>query len=142
MRPSGRLEGEARAQLAAEGFRAAAVRVKRSVDCRYQGQSFELTVPVDGADARRSSEAFGREHERTYGHRAGADEPVEIVSLRVVGQGLSDRPRVPDRVQIERPRNLRCDAIAPRVLRLAGRAGWRRLSSHAPTSPPRGRARR
>ena len=39
-------------------------------------------------------EAFGREHERTYGHRAGADEPVEIVSLRVVGQGLSDRPRV------------------------------------------------
>ena len=47
-------------------------------------------------------EAFAREHERTYGHRAGADEPVEIVSLRVVGQGLSDRPRVPERVQIGR----------------------------------------
>ena len=47
-------------------------------------------------------EGFAREHERTYGHRAGADEPVEIVSLRVVGQGLSDRPRVPERVQIGR----------------------------------------
>jgi N-methylhydantoinase A len=46
-------------------------------------------------------EAFGREHERTYGHRAGADEPVEIVSLRVVGQGLTDRPRVPARPATE-----------------------------------------
>ena len=88
----GRLEDEARAQLAAEGFTGAAVRIERSADCRYQGQSFELTVPVT-ADVR-LEEAFGREHERTYGHRAGPDEPVEIVSLRVVGQGLADRPRV------------------------------------------------
>ena len=88
----GRLEDEAREQLAAEGFAGAAVRIERSADCRYQGQSFELTVPVT-ADVR-LEEAFGREHERTYGHRAGPDEPVEIVSLRVVGQGLADRPRV------------------------------------------------
>jgi N-methylhydantoinase A len=27
---------------------------------------------------------------------------VEIVSLRVIGRGLTDRPRVPERVQIER----------------------------------------
>jgi N-methylhydantoinase A len=47
-------------------------------------------------------ETFGREHERTYGHRAGPDEPVEIVTLRVVGQGLSNRSHVPDRVQIGR----------------------------------------
>jgi N-methylhydantoinase A len=95
-----RLADEARAQLAAEGFTGAAVRITRSADCRYQGQSFELTVPVtDGVPV---DEAFGLEHERTYGHRAGADEPVEIVSLRVVGQGLADRPRVPERVQIGR----------------------------------------
>jgi N-methylhydantoinase A len=92
----GRLEHEARAQLEAEGFAAAAVRIARSADCRYQGQSFELTVPVTGAVP--LEEAFGREHERTYGHRAGLDEPVEIVSLRVVGQGVSDRPRIPERV--------------------------------------------
>jgi N-methylhydantoinase A len=96
----GRLEDEARRQLAAEGFSGAAVRIARSADCRYQGQSFELTVPVTASVT--IEEAFGREHERTYGHRAGADEPVEIVSLRVVGQGLSDRPRVPERVQIGR----------------------------------------
>jgi len=47
-------------------------------------------------------EAFGREHERTYGHRAGPEEPVEIVSLRVVGQGIPDRPRVPDALRVDR----------------------------------------
>jgi N-methylhydantoinase A len=94
-----RLEGEARARLAAEGFTASAVRIERSADCRYQGQSFELTVPVTADLA--LDEAFGREHERTYGHRAGPDEPVEIVSLRVVGHGLSEGPRVPARVQVD-----------------------------------------
>src|SRR5258705_8271948 len=91
----GRLEDEARRQLAAEGFRGAAVQLERSADCRYQGQSFELTVPV--TESLVLDEAFGREHERTYGHRAGPDEPVEIVSLPVVGRGLSDRPRVAGR---------------------------------------------
>jgi N-methylhydantoinase A len=102
-----RMEREALAQLAAEGFTGAAARISRSADCRYQGQSFELTVPVAAGAVDRVAvatleEAFGREHERTYGHRAGPDEPVEIVSLRVIGQGVADRPRVPSRVQIAR----------------------------------------
>src|SRR5881296_692536 len=102
-----RMEAEARGQLAAEGFTGAAVRIKRSADCRYEGQSFELTVPVAGGTVHAGTlaeldEAFGREHERTYGHRAGPDEPVEIVSLRVVAQGLPDRPRVPERLRIDR----------------------------------------
>jgi len=102
-----RMETEATEQLAAEGFTGRAVRIRRSADCRYQGQSFELTVPVTGGFVDRSTvaalaEAFGQEHERTYGHRAGPDEPVEIVSLRVVAQGLPDRPRVPERLRIDR----------------------------------------
>ena len=40
-------------------------------------------------------EAFGQEHERTYGHRAGPEEPVEIVNMQVIGQGIPLRPRVP-----------------------------------------------
>jgi N-methylhydantoinase A len=100
-----RMEHEALTQLAGEGFSGAAARVVRSADCRYQGQSFELTVPVaadrlDTAAVAALAEAFGAEHERTYGHRAGPDEPVEIVSLRVIGQGIPDRPRVPSRVRI------------------------------------------
>src|SRR5438093_4099563 len=102
-----RMETEATEQLAAEGFTGRAVRIRRAADCRYQGQSFELTVPVTGGSVDRSTvaalaEAFGQEHERTYGHRAGPDEPVEIVSLRVVAQGLPDRPRVPERLRIDR----------------------------------------
>src|SRR5438270_8965182 len=38
-------------------------------------------------------EAFGAEHERTYGHRAGVEEPVELVSLEVIGRGDPDTPR-------------------------------------------------
>jgi N-methylhydantoinase A len=55
---------------------------------------------LDTAAVAALAEAFGAEHERTYGHRAGPDEPVEIVSLRVIGQGIPDRPRVPSRVRI------------------------------------------
>ena len=82
--------------------------MRRSADLRYQGQSFELSVPVtgevpDGDTIARIEAGFAREHERTYGHRAGPDEPVEIVSLRLVAQGIPDRPRVPERVQIDRP---------------------------------------
>ncbi len=102
-----RMETEALAQLAEEGFRSHATRIRRAADCRYEGQSFELTVPVaEGAIGAQTvagiEEAFGREHERTYGHRAGPDEPVEIVSLRVVGLGLPDRPRVPDVLRVDR----------------------------------------
>ena len=103
-----RMEADARSQLEKEGFEGPGrCRVRRSADLRYQGQSFELTLPVrsgalDGRASAELEEAFGREHERTYGHRAGPDEPVEIVTLRVVAQGIPDRPRVPERLQIDR----------------------------------------
>jgi N-methylhydantoinase A len=103
------MEVEASAQLAGEGFTGAATRLKRQADLSYQGQSFELTVPVppgalDLSSIAEIEEAFGREHERTYGPRAGPDEPVELVTLRLVAQGIPDRSRVPDRVRSDRDR--------------------------------------
>jgi len=130
----GRLEAEARAQLAAEGFSGAAVSIERSADCRYQGQSFELTVPVTPGLV--IEEAFGREHERTYGHRAGPDEPVEIVSLRVVGRGLGDRARVVSGVAPPRG-----TSPAPSVRRVyfGPQAGWQTtpILSRADLATPR-----
>ena len=41
---------------------------------------------------------FGAEHERTYGFRAPADEPVELIGLSVIARGLPDRPRLPARI--------------------------------------------
>jgi N-methylhydantoinase A len=51
----------------------------RFADCRYAGQSFELTVRADD----RLRERFEAEHARRYGHRA-PDRPVEVVALRLV----------------------------------------------------------
>ena len=47
-------------------------------------------------------EAFGQEHERTYGHRAGPEEPVEIVNAQLIAMGIPDRPRIPEKVTAER----------------------------------------
>jgi N-methylhydantoinase A/oxoprolinase/acetone carboxylase beta subunit len=54
-----------------------------SVDCRYAGQSHELTVP--------SVDDFAAEHERRNGYaRPGA--PIEVVALRVSARTVSPTP--------------------------------------------------
>ena len=75
--------------LGREGFGRSEIRLLRSLDVRYTGQSFELTVPFSPgfrAD-------FHRLHRRRYGY---ADErrPVEVVNLRVKAVGLTDKPRL------------------------------------------------
>ena len=47
------------------------------VDLRYRGQSFELTVPLEGDPA----EAFHRAHEERYGY-AERGRPLELVAVR------------------------------------------------------------
>jgi len=98
------LEREAEALLSGEGNRAQ-VRIERSVDLKYQGQSFELTVPLPPAwtdDALRTLAAeFGREHERTYGHQAEGD-PIHIVNLRLTARVLRPADRAAIRLQEDR----------------------------------------
>ncbi len=94
----GALEAEARGRLAEDGFAPDRIEIRRSASLHYQGQSFELRVPLaagrlDRAALAALEEAFGAEHERTYGHRAGVEEPVELVSLEVIGRGIPDVPR-------------------------------------------------
>jgi N-methylhydantoinase A len=89
------LAKQAREQLAVEGFAGDRARFRRSAALHYKGQSYELTVPVpdgsiDQGMVAHLEQAFGEEHERTYGHRAGADEPVELVSIQLVGSGARD----------------------------------------------------
>jgi N-methylhydantoinase A len=40
-------------------------------------------------------EAFGREHERTYGHRAGQEEPVELTEIRLTARGIAEPSVMP-----------------------------------------------
>jgi N-methylhydantoinase A len=107
----GELEGEARARLAADGFAHDQIALERRAALHYQGQSFELEVPVpdgviDPAVLAVIDEAFSVEHERTYGHRAGAEEPVELVTLKVVGRGVPEEPRTVLAARAELPKGV------------------------------------
>jgi len=81
---------EAERDLAAEGFGADRAQIERRLDVRYAGQSYELAVPM-GPDFRA---AFDRRHERVYGY-ANPSRPIEVVTLRVVAIGLTDKPTLP-----------------------------------------------
>jgi N-methylhydantoinase A len=65
--------------------RPASSTVALAVDCRYEGQGYELTVPLAAptddamADA---ADAFHRVHDGVFGHSA-PEEPVETVAIRV-----------------------------------------------------------
>ncbi len=98
------LEERVRSVLAAEGVDAPVL--EASMDLRYRGQSYELSVPLDlpapnAAQAsqavQRSIEAFHTAHEARYGY-AMHTETVESVAVRLRGSGSGaelDLPREP-----------------------------------------------
>ena len=77
---------------------------------------------VDAVAVATLEEAFGKEHEVTYGHRAGPEEPVELVNAMVIGQGVPDRPRVPDQLLSEA--SSKTDPLPPRKAYFGPEAGW------------------
>ena len=89
------MEGLARQELGSEGLPVDRMEVRRFVDVRYVGQSFELTIDYPSSsrvnlrtgnrqrDLRQViSESFYRAHLRRFGY-ADRNEPVEIVNLRL-----------------------------------------------------------
>ena len=66
-------------------------------------------------------EAFGAEHETTYGHRAGPEEPVELVAIQVVGQGLREGTGVPERMV---PSRAEPEPRPPRRAYFGAEHGW------------------
>jgi N-methylhydantoinase A len=95
------LADEALDRLSDQGFAGASAALQRSAALHYKGQTFDLTVPVpdgpfDDRMVAHLEQAFGAEHERTYGHRAGPEEPVELVTIQVIGVGVGDQQALPD----------------------------------------------
>ncbi len=82
-----------------------------SVDLRYRGQSFELTVPLEGDPV----ESFHRAHEERYGY-ADRGRPIELVAVRSAeitpGPELSLPPGDPSSV------------AGPAVVELDGATCW------------------
>jgi N-methylhydantoinase A len=123
------LEAQARTRLAEDGFTDDRIALTRSAALHYQGQSFELEVPLSQGTIGKAAlaaleEAFGREHERTYGHRAGPDEPVELVTLKVVGHGIPHVPRAALAAGAELPRSVFM-AVPVRRAYFGRQHGWR-----------------
>ena len=111
--------------LAAEGYDASAVSMVLKADLRFVGQSSELTIAMGDAAIDRAAlealrTAFLQAYRETFGY--AADEPVELVNLRLSARGHRD-----DRLAFD---GLRVDRAA-----LAGTRG-ERLASFARGAPP------
>jgi N-methylhydantoinase A/oxoprolinase/acetone carboxylase beta subunit len=79
----------ARDDLHAGGFSDNSPDLQRSLDMRYIGQSYEITVPF--APGYRVS--FDDMHQRRYGYH-DTKRPCEIVNLRLIATGRVERPQL------------------------------------------------
>jgi len=84
-----RLEREGRDTLRSQGAETSAIRVQKTYDARYSGQSFELDVP-HAPDLGAVAQHFHEEHRKRYGY-ATLDEPVELVNARLTTIGALAR---------------------------------------------------
>ena len=92
------LREEGERSLTQEGVAPEAITAQASLDLRYLGQSYTLTVPWDKqSGCPGSADVFHLAHQERYGHRL--DLPVELVNLRLHLQG--PEPKLP-LLQLER----------------------------------------
>jgi N-methylhydantoinase A len=87
----GELRSAMLAQFAGEGFAMEHVEFQAAVDLRFRGQTSEIRIdiPADTIDSQALAQLqveFEDEHERLYGHRSDPDNPVEIVTVRLIGR--------------------------------------------------------
>jgi N-methylhydantoinase A len=117
------------AQLRDDGVPRSRIRTAASIDCRYRGQGYELTVPLAAAtDAglRAIRRDFDRLHRSVYGH-ASEQEPVELVALRLSSFGTLSRMQAP-RIRRGGPRPPRDAQVGERRLLLPSGRGVVRAS--------------
>ena len=98
------LVAQSRDRLRADGIDAdTGITIEMTADCRYEGQGYELTIPV-GEDGSLDSlstirKRFDHAHEADFGH-SFTDNAVEIVNERATGYGeipSSDLVAVPEK---------------------------------------------
>lgn len=88
------LEKQAYDSLIADNMDPKDIVIERIADCRYEGQGYEMRVPVIGGKVtedtiEKMKESFHEVHNKQFG-RAYRDVDVEIVNIRAVGTGLID----------------------------------------------------
>ena len=93
-----RFDTEGREELTAADIAPQNIVIERSLDLRYVGQSFELTVPIPDEPVTQSTmdiikTRFHKKHEQRYGY-AYDDEPIELVTVRTRARGVVDPPPI------------------------------------------------
>jgi N-methylhydantoinase A len=107
------------AQLVADGIARSRTRVVASADCRYEGQGYELELPLGELSARGVTglpRAFADRHAAMYGH-ADPREAVEVVTLRLAAFGDLERaaPAALRRGSAAPPAEARAGTLAARL---------------------------
>jgi N-methylhydantoinase A len=92
------LERRALEDFRSEGF-TEAPQLVRSIDLRYVGQNWELTVPMPGGgltrdDFERAAHTFEQEHERFYGYSIPGEE-LEMLTFNVAAVGTRHTVELP-----------------------------------------------
>jgi N-methylhydantoinase A len=85
------LQESAEGALAAQGVAGADRAHARELDMRYAGQSFELTIA--GGEFAATLAAFHARHAQRYGYCV-PDEKVEVVTVRAIGIGRTQKPPI------------------------------------------------
>jgi N-methylhydantoinase A len=84
------VEREGRRMMNAEGFSGRSLHIRRSLDVRYSGQSYELNVPFGGDFIA----SFHRAHEKRYGYFDPA-RACEVVNIRAHFAGRTPKFSLP-----------------------------------------------
>lgn len=84
------LESQAREVMKSEGFEPDRFELRRFLDVRYFGQSYEVTIPASPD----FEKVFHTEHYRLYGH-SNVSRPVELVNVRLRAIGRVEQPKLP-----------------------------------------------
>ncbi len=90
------LDGRAAAWLREQQVRQTDSTLHRSADMRYLGQSYEITVPLEGEDLQAGRvenvlRAFHEHHNKIFGH-SDDRAAVEVINARVTGVGRTRQP--------------------------------------------------
>ena len=86
-------------EMKTEGFTPDQLKVTRSLDIRYAGQSYELNIPYSettnalGRGIETLVEKFHAAHAQRFGY-ARTDAPAEVVNLRLTTTGETDKPPI------------------------------------------------
>lgn len=89
---------QARAALAGEGVQKTNAQFATTVDLRYQGQNYELNLPLVDSDLQGDFSnlirRFGQEHDKVYGYLLEGKE-IQIVNVRVTATGFLEKAAWP-----------------------------------------------